>query len=180
MSLRKHKVEVEKLLHDHQLDILGLNETRLSKDTCDNEVSIEGYGIYWHDRDSSGGDVAVYVKDTLAYHKRDDIKDLNLEFTGIEIVPKNAKSYIVLCWYPPPTENTDVTTFEVLARIIQKLDAEGKEIILTGDTNCDYKKPKDCNTRKLKLLYSEFQFEQLITDFTRVATKTSSSGETKR
>ena len=84
----------------------------------------------------------------------------------------------MLCWYRPPTENTDVTTFEVLTRIIKKLDAEGKEIILTGDTNCDYAKPKDCNTRKLKLFYSEFQFEQLITDFTRVATKTSSNGET--
>ena len=66
---------------------------------------------------------------------------------------------------------------EALTRTIKKLDAEGKEIVLTGDTNCDYKIPKDCNTRKLKLLYSEFQFEQLITDFTRVATKTSCNGE---
>ena len=150
----------------------------MSKNTFDNEVSIEGYDIYRHDRNSSGGGVAVYGKDTLAHHKRDGIKDPNLEIIGIEIVPKHAKSYIVLCWYRPPTENTDVTTFEALTRIIKKLDAEGKEIILTGDTNCDYKKPKDCNTRKLKLLYSEFQFEQLITEFTRVATKTSSNGET--
>ena len=152
MSLRKHKVEVEELLHDYQLDILGLNETRLSKDTCDNKVSIEGYDIYKHDSDSSGTGVAVYLKDTLAYHKKDGIRDPNLEIIGIEIVPKNPKSYIVLCWYRPPTENTDVTTFEVLTRIIQKLDAEGKEIIFTGDTNCDYKKQKDYNTRKLELL----------------------------
>ena len=178
MPLRKHKVEVEKLLHDYQLDILDLNETRLSKDTCDNEVSIEGYDIYRHDRDSSGGGVAFYVNDTLAYHKRDHITDPNLEIIGIEIVPPNAKSYIVLCWYRPPTENTDDTTFEALTRSTQKLDAESKEIILTGDIKCDYKKPKDFNTRKLKLLYSEFQFEQLITDFTREATKMSSSGET--
>ena len=94
--------------------------------TYGNEVSIEGYDIYRHDRDSSGGGVAVYVKDTLTYHKRDDITDPNLEIIGIEIVPKNAKSYIVLYWYRPPTENTDVTSFEVLTRIIQKLDAEGK------------------------------------------------------
>ena len=30
-------------------------------------------------------------------------------------------------------------------------NAEGKEIILVGDTYCDYKKPNDCNPRKLKL-----------------------------
>ena len=71
-------------------------------------------------------------------------------------------------------EGTDASTFEALTKIIKKLDEEGKEIILVGDTNCDYKKPKDCNTRKLKLIYSEFQFEQLITDFTRVAATTSS------
>ena len=131
-----------------------------------------------HDRDTSGGGVAIYVKDTLSHQKREDIRDPNLEIIGIEITPRHAKSYIVLCWYRPPTEGTDVSTFEALTNIIKKLDAEGKEIILVGDTNCDYKKPKDCNTRKLKLIYSEFQFEQLIKDFTRVAATTSSnSGE---
>ena len=121
------------------------------------------------------GGVAIYVKDTLSHHKREDIRDPNLEIIGIEMTPKHAKSYIVLCWYCPPTEGTDVSTFEALTKIIKKLDAEGKEIILVGDTNCDYKKSKDCNTRKLKLIYSEFQFEQLIRDFKRVAATTSSN-----
>ena len=168
-------VELAKLMHDHELDVLGLNETRLSKDIRDSEVSVEGYDIYRHDRDTSGGGVAIYVKDTLSHQKREDIRDPNLEIIGIEITPRHAKSYIVLCWYRPPTEGTDVSTFEALTNIIKKLDAEGKEIILVGDTNCDYKKPKDCNTRKLKLIYSEFQFEQLIKDFTRVAATTSSN-----
>ena len=30
-SLKKHKVEVEAFMHDHQLDILGLNETILNQ-----------------------------------------------------------------------------------------------------------------------------------------------------
>ena len=149
-------VELAKLMHDHELDVLGLNETRLSKDIRDSEVSVEGYDIYRHDRDTSGGSVAIYVKDTLSHQKRENIRDPNLEIIGIEITPRHAKSYIVLCWYRPPTEGTDVSTFEALTNIIKKLDAEGKEIILVGDTNCDYKKPKDCNTRKLKLIYSEF------------------------
>ena len=101
-----------------------------------------------------------------------------MEIIGIEMTPKYAKSYIVICWYRPPTEGTDSSTFEALTKIIKKLDAEGKEIILVGDTNFDYKKPKDWNTRELKLIYSEFQFEQLITDFTRVvATTRSNNGE---
>ena len=52
VSLRKHNVEIAKLLHDYQIDIRDLNEPSLSKDVCDNEVSIEGYNIYRQDRDS--------------------------------------------------------------------------------------------------------------------------------
>ena len=62
-------VELAKLMHDHELDVLGLNETRLSKDIRDSEVSVEGYDIYRHDRDTSGGGVAIYVKDTLPIEK---------------------------------------------------------------------------------------------------------------
>ena len=54
----------------------------------------------------------------------------------------HAKRYIVLCWYRPPTESTDNSTFEALTKIIKFLEAEGKEIVLVGDTNCHYKKAK--------------------------------------
>ena len=176
--LRKNKLELAKLVKDHQLDLIGLNETRLSKDICDNDVSIEGYDLYRPDRDTSGGGVAIYKRSTLSHHKRDDIKDPNLEIIGLEITPTHAKSYIVLCWYCPPADCADTFTFLSLTKLIRDLDSEGKEIILIGDTNCDLKKSKDCNTRKLKLVYSEFQFKQLITDCTRVATSTGSNGKT--
>ena len=178
LSLRKNKLELAKLVKDHQLDLICLNETRLSKDIRGNYVSIEGYDLYRQDRDTFGGGVAIYIRSTLSHHKRDDIKDPNLEIIGLEITPKHAKSYIVLCWYRPPTDCADTSTFLSLTKLIRDLDSEGKEIILIGDTNCDLKKSKDCNTRKLKLVYSEFQFEQLITDYTRVATSVCSDGKT--
>ena len=52
-------------------------------------------------------------------------------------------------------------------------------MILIGDINCDYKKPKDSNTRKLKVIYSGYRFEQLIKDFTRVSTTTSTTSDTR-
>ena len=57
-------------MHDCQLDILGLSETRLSKDTHESEVSIERYNTYRHDRNGSGGGVAVCIQDTLSHLKR--------------------------------------------------------------------------------------------------------------
>ena len=72
----------------------------------------------------------------------------------------------------PPISDNDNCSFESLARIIRKIDAESKKIIQIGDTNCDFKSPEDSNSGKLKLIYSEFQFEQKITEYTRVATYT--------
>ena len=151
----------------------------MHRDIHDQEVSIEGFEIHRYDKDTSGGGVAIYVKNTLSHHGRDDIVDPNLEIVGIEITPKQANSFLVLCWYRRPTDGTDSPTFDALSRLIKRLDTEGKEMILIGDTNCDYKKPKDSDTRKLKLIYSGYQFEQLIKDFTRVSTTVSSTGETR-
>ena len=42
-----------------------------------------------------------------------------------------------------------------------------------GDTNCDLVDNKNANTKRLKRVYSEFQLEQLIKTYTRVAINTS-------
>ena len=41
---------------------------------------------------------------------------------------------------------------------------EDKEIILCGDTNCDFKDPRNKTTKLLKQLYNEYQLEQLTED----------------
>ena len=61
--------------------------------------------------------------------------------------------------------------------IIKELDKEDKEIILIGDTNCDFKDRCDANTIKLELIYSEFQMEQFIKNYTRIAITTTQQGE---
>ena len=121
----------------------------------------------------------MYVNNALSHHRREGITDPKLEILGIEVTPKHAKAFVILCWYRPPTPDIDNCSFEALARIIRKIDAESKEIILIGDTNCYFKSPKDGNSRRLKLIYSEFQFEQQITEYTRVATYTNAQGEAK-
>ena len=162
VSLRKNKLELEVLVNDHKFDVLGLCETRLNENVQDRELRIDGYEIYRNDRDTSGGGVAMYVNNTLSHHRREDITDPKLEILGIEVTPKHAKAFVILCWYRPPTSDIDNFSFEALAKIIRKIDTESKEIILIGDTNCDFKSPKDGNSRKLKLIYSEFQFEQKL------------------
>ena len=57
-----------------------------------------------------------------------------------------------------------------LRKLLSAVDAEGKEIILIGGTNCNLKDHRNGCTKSIKLIYSEFQFEQQIEECTRVIT----------
>ena len=162
------------MLKDHDIDIIGLSETRLDKTISDSEVNINGFNIFRNDRDVNGGGVAIYVKASLPEPKV-GIKSDNLEFISLEIAPKHAKSFLVVCWYTPPT--ADDAAFENLREVLKKLDKDSKEIILVGDTNCDLKNNQSSNTKKLTAIYSEYQLEKLIKSYTRVAVTTNERNE---
>ena len=122
------------------------------------------------------GGVAIYVKDSLP-EPIIELKNDKLELLSLRIKPKNAKSFILVCWYRSPTSVVDDAAFENLSEILRKLDKEEKEIILVGDTNCDIMDHKNANTKKLKLVYSEYQLTQLIKSYTRVAVTTTEQGD---
>ena len=139
----KNTTELQVVMDSHQFDNLGLNETRLGKETLDSEIRIDGYDIYRKDRNASGGGVAIYVNQHIPHFQRNDINNTALEIIGIDIEPKHAKNFIIICWYRPPTSDIDEASFIALKELNSKLDSEGKEIFLTGDTNCDVKKSID-------------------------------------
>ena len=143
VSLRKHKHELEIVLKDHDIDIIGLSEKRLDKTISDSEVNINGYNIFRNDRDINGGGVEIYVKASLPEPKV-RIKSDNLELISLEIAPKHAKSFLVVCWHRPPT--ADDVAFENFREILKNLDKVSKEIILVHDTNCDLKNNQSSNT----------------------------------
>ena len=90
-----------------------------------------------------------------------------------------ARSFHVICWYRPPTACVDYAAFEELEKILYRLENDEKEIILIGDTNCDFKINKNTNSKKLKSISSDYQLEQLIKRYTRVAITTTEPGEQK-
>ena len=83
----------------------------------------------------------------------------------------------ILSWYRPPTPDTDKTSSDSRREIVRQLEREDKEILLCGDTSCDFKDPKNKNTKLLKQLYNEYQLEQLIKDYTRVAVRAAKENE---
>ncbi len=126
------------MLADNNIDIIGLNETRLDETVRDSDVNINGYNIYRNDRNANGGGVAMYVKDNIS-DPIIKIKSDKLELLALEFTANHAKPFLVMCWYRPPTPGVDDTSFENLRNVLKELDKEDKEMILIGDTNCDLK-----------------------------------------
>ena len=58
------------------------------------------------------------------------IKSDNLELISLEIAPKHAKSFLVVCWYRPPT--ADDAAFENHREVLKNLDNGSIEIIFVG------------------------------------------------
>ena len=87
---------------------------------------------------SNGGGVAIYVKDSLPAPTI-KLRSDKIELLSLEIKPKNARSFFLVCWYRPPTASVDEIAFENLRETPGTLDKEGKEMILVGDTNYDFK-----------------------------------------
>ena len=57
----------ELILHENDIGIIGLGETKLEEQTVDHVLlPIEGYKIFLNERDSSDGGVAINVKDTFS------------------------------------------------------------------------------------------------------------------
>ena len=87
-SLRKHKDEIEVLMRENKIGILAFNETKLDSKTEEEQVSVPGYTVLSCDRNSHGGGVAIYLRGTLNFEHRTDLKTDNLEMICIELKPK--------------------------------------------------------------------------------------------
>ena len=133
----------------------------------DERVSIVGFNLLRRDRNRHGGGVAIFLRETLNFEHRTDIKAENLEIICIEIKPKCSKPFFVLAWYRPPNYETE--TLEELNDLLELLDKENKEIIVIGDVNCNDLDLDGKNKILVKLrnLYSEYQLKQLIKNPTR-------------
>ena len=85
-------------LETTKLTFLQLMKLSWTKKIKDERVSILGYNLR-RDRNRHGGGVAIFLRETLNFEHRTDIKAENLEIICIEIKPKCSKPFFVLAWY---------------------------------------------------------------------------------
>ena len=158
--------ELREIVSEKGIQIMGINETKVSPSLPDNIISIDGYSIVRKDRNESGGGVAIYIHSSFNYEVVDTLPENTLELICIKIIPKVAQSFFVLIWYRPPSSTVDKLL--EMENILSYLELSGKEIIFLGDTNSDLLSDRV----HMKELYDGFGFKQLIDKPTRETIKT--------
>ena len=113
-SLSAHLTELSQLLScfNFMFDLLDICET---KEQIDSgflaNVSLPGYNMHSTSSKSSAGGVALYIKSSLNYKLREDLKFTNdgFEMIGVEIINSKNKNILCCCVYRHP--NSDVQEF---------------------------------------------------------------------
>ena len=88
---------------------MAINETKLSKYNSDCLISIYNFAVERKDRNEDGGGVAIYVGNAITYKIVENLTQHSLELLCLEIIPKQAKSFFVVCWYRPQLNSRQIS-----------------------------------------------------------------------
>ena len=145
--MMKHFEELKLLLENDNPDIIGINETKLDETIHDSDIKISNYNIIRKDRDKFGGGIVMYIRESLNYKLRDDL-DFDNESISAEVKVGNFRSFLVTSLYRPPKK--PVEYFDRIKALISATEADRKDSIIIGDTNCDFLCDNSNDTRNLK------------------------------
>ena len=162
-----------KLLHincmNKNIHIFGLTETHMNASISDNELEIDGYTIIRRDcLSGSGGGVMCYVRNDLNWQRRQDLEVAEVESICIELFITKSSPIIVMIMYKPPDSSSYLhqNFTESLRDVISISANENKELIVTGDLNCDYLVPEDHKT--IKQVFKGSGMKRVINSPTRI------------
>ena len=178
-SLLAHIDDLRIFMNNSKIDVLAINETKLDASIHDREVHLPGFEIVRRDRPvngRNGGGVCIYLRSNLNYSIRSDLCDDQLECIVLEITKPRSKPFLISTWYRPPNSPSEI--FLAFEKLIDKIDAEDRELYLLGDLNSDVL-PNNVqhynhNARKLTSILDIYGLDQLIDEPTHI-TPTSKS-----
>ena len=82
-------------MHNQELDVLRINETRLDSDVPVDLISIDGYTWIAKNRNRSGGGVGFYIRNSINFEVRQDLNNNEIESLTIEILKPKMKPFLI-------------------------------------------------------------------------------------
>ena len=151
-----------------------LNETFCDSSISDSEINLPDYSIVRRNRNRHGGGVAMYIRNSLTFIRRNDLETDDIECIWIEIKCKQKQPVLICSLYRPPSCSVDF--IGKLSEIIDRVSCECKETIVTVDFNSDVSGDDSSTTSNpVTSCFNLFQMRQLIHDPTRVSEFTNST-----
>ena len=133
-GLRGKLPEIKLLLLETSLDILAITETKLPSNVSDKEIGIDGYFVAPKDRDSNGGGVLRYYKQTLTAYKETKLRvPSEMDIIWIN-VNSQSQTCLVACVYRPPDKYSFYGLFN---ETLEKVWLMRKDLLVMGDLNSD-------------------------------------------
>jgi exonuclease III len=153
------------------INVLCVNETKLTELIGLDDVKIPGYNMVRLDRTKqssdkqSGGGVAIYIESHITYNPRKDLENKKLELTWLEVCLPHTKPILIGSIYRPPDSTT--AFFAELQITLDKVSSEDKHVYLLGDLNANMFTNNPLKNNLFEVT-EEQQLTQIITDSTRV------------
>lgn len=128
-TIKDKLLELKEHIYQNDIDVIGLNETRLNPD---HKLKIRGYKVYRNDRNSCGGGVAILIKNKIKHSQLHTPTLDTLEAISIQIETTVGNITTTAVYNPPNkliTENDLNAIFKNHNKTIVFGDLNAKSII---------------------------------------------------
>ncbi|XP_028412551.1 uncharacterized protein LOC114535443 [Dendronephthya gigantea] len=164
---------------DKSFDLFAVSETWLHNNSSDEHLHIPGYySIIRKDRSGMrGGGVALYIAQSLAFKRQNDLENIDLDLLWVEIKMNGVTLLCGVC-YRPPNNSLEETTFflDALQTVIDKIRLnQHLPMMIVGDLNAHYDRNKLLSTTFGNRFYQWLEcnaLSQIIDEPTRVTYNT--------
>ena len=168
LGLFHKKDYVRNILHEHQIDILTLQETEIQEDTDLKNLQIKGFTLEI-ETNTKKKRIATYIKNEIPYKRRNDLEQPDLHLMIIDVETKPTTRLIsIYRTFNPQDGSTAREHFRKQLRVIN--ETKINSTVLIGDFNLDESKRHQINYSQ-RLLFQDFeeinghhQFTQLVTE----------------
>lgn len=123
-SIKQRCKELYKVILEYNLDVVGISETRIDKNTT---IKVKGFTSYKYDRDTPGGGVALLINENIKQTQINVPKLETIEAVAAQIEYNNGKLTIIAIYIPPKNKISHLE--------LRKLFDIDHKIIVCGDFN---------------------------------------------
>ena len=156
---------VRGILQHKNIQIFAFTEIHLNASVRDAKIFVDGYKIERLDRkngtNGTHGGAICFIRSDVNYERKNlEIKRIEAIWIGVSFTKANP---ILICFMyrsPDSSEYLDENFLTYFDNMIETVDYENKETILTGNLNCNYLVHND--HKEIKEILYRSKIEQLI------------------